>query len=168
MNGPWNSQMSLLMSGKLDPKAQFWVSLAEFNGCVYSGQINDLEPSLVKRLHGRKPFTTAEGMLATAVDFFGMFVGAVKWSEEFSTEPLLTEMEAEKKGSQLLSKMEEAMLEQMVSRSELWARLLPVLSKHSDDDPRPVQRWLVGLGPYTPEVHLIYGEVLETFAKTLK
>lgn len=168
MNGPWNSQMSLLMAGKLDPKAQFWVSLAEFNGSVYSGQIHDLDPGLAKRLQARKPFTTRDGKLATALDFFGMFIGAVLWADEFSTEPLLTEPEAEKKGAQLLSRLEDAMLATMMSRNELWQKLLPVLMKHSDDDPRPVQRWLVGLAPYTPEVHLIYGEVLESFAKTLK
>ena len=35
--GPFNSQIAYLESGNLDPKAQFWLSLAEFNKEIAEG-----------------------------------------------------------------------------------------------------------------------------------
>ena len=32
--GPWNSQMSMLQRGMLDPKATFWVSLGAWNWAI--------------------------------------------------------------------------------------------------------------------------------------
>lgn len=169
LNGPWNSQMSLLMSGKLDPKAQFWMSLESFNAAVHNHDLVGLDEGLCKRMDNRMPFTTEEGNLATAADFFGMFIGRVTWSKMFDNEPLLSEAEAEQKGAQLTRALEAVMLESMMNRRELWEKIKERLDGgHGTDDPSLVQRWMIGIEPYTPELHLAFGKNIEDALKELK
>lgn len=169
LNGPWNSQMSLLMAGKLDPKAQFWVSMEEFNQTVYSKDFGGLDEALAKRMDNRVPFLTDEGRPADAVDFYGMFIGRIGWDAKYDSEPLLSELEAEQKGVQLHRSLETIMLQRMMTRKELWDLMLQRMEGgHASDDPEKIQRWLVGIDTYTPQAHLAFGKAIEELIKDLK
>lgn len=75
--GPHNSQISQIQNGKLDPKTNFWVCLGEFNRAVAEKDLKAIKTrSLLDRLHDADAFRLDNGIAATAIDFFGMFIGA--------------------------------------------------------------------------------------------
>ena len=168
MSGPWNSQMSLLMSGKLDPKAQFWISLEEFNFAVSKQDLKDLDEGLVKRMTLKQPFITADGKDADAQAFYGMFIGRTKWDQRFDAEPLIGPDEAEKVGAALLRRCEDVMLDKLMTRAEFWERLSRHLEGQGNDNPNQVKRWLVGLDPYNPELHLMFGKGIDEALRGMK
>ena len=168
LNGPWNSQMSLLMAGKLDPKAQFWISLEEFNMAVYTVDLSDLEPGLQKRMGGKVSFMTDDGKPADAQAFYGMFIGRTKWDQRFNAEPLIGPDEAEKIGATLLRRCEDVMLAKLMTRAEFWERLSRHLEGQGNDNPNQLKRWLVGLDPYNPELHLMFGKGIDEALRGMK
>ena len=173
LNGPWNSQMSLLFNGRLDPKAQFFLSLEAFNLAVAYQHLDGLDDKLKARLDGKRPFLTQNSEFAKAQDFFAMFVGRESWHEVFSNRPRITEEEALAKGKILHKHMESLMLDTMITRAELWRDmqrnpLFCVAIDEAGHDPKRVQRWLLGLEAYSPELHEDFGEALEAFYKSVK
>lgn len=175
LNGPWNSQMSLLYNGRLDPKAQFFLALEEFNLAVAYQNLDEeeLEPKLVKRLHAKQPFLTETGEFAKAEDFFAMFIGRKRWHEMFDAIPRLSEEEAENRGKILLRNFESLMLDQMITRAELWRDMqrdpaFCAAVEEAGHDPKRVQRWLLGIDTYSPELHADFGEALEAIQKSMK
>ena len=160
LNGPWNSQMSLWMSGKLDPKAQFWLSVEHFNLCVAEQSFDGLEPELIRRLEHGCPFETYRGEPARAEDLYAMFIGRLAWHDRFTREPLITKQEAEKLGKNYEKAVETVMLDSMMTRAELWQKIVGSLDPNTDLDAIILKRWLVGIDPYTPEIHRDFGRLL--------
>ena len=76
--GPHNSQLSLCVRGVFDPKAGFFYALARFNQALESSDFQEITDLVTRqRLLNAEPFLTIEGKVATAMDFFGMFVGEI-------------------------------------------------------------------------------------------
>ena len=76
--GPHNSQLSLCVRGVFDPKAGFFYALARFNQALESSDFQEITDLVTRqRLLNAEPFLTVEGKVATAMDFFGMFVGEI-------------------------------------------------------------------------------------------
>lgn len=77
-SGPWASQISICMSGRLTPKPAFFVSLGEFNRVVAERDFAGLtDRRLIDRLRGGQPLTHDDGVPWDAVDFFSCFIGAL-------------------------------------------------------------------------------------------
>lgn len=93
--GPWNSQISLLQRGRLDCKSLFFVSLARFNQAV-SGQKfpKGITRELRDRLTDAEPFRGPDGDVATAMAFYGMFVGELPLPETYALTESFTDDEA--------------------------------------------------------------------------
>lgn len=173
LNGPWNSQVSLMQNGKLDPKPQYWLSLEAFNLCVAEADFEGLEDPLIKRLVDKKAFNTDKGEPAKAEHFFMMFIGRASWDPLFSSRPRLTEEEAESRGRGIKKRFEAVMLDQMLSRQELWREITndPHFNAAVDEqglDVRLLQRWLVGIDLYSPELHQDFGDHLEGLLARMK
>ena len=160
LNGPWNSQISLLMAGKLDPKAQFWISLERFNEVIATQNFTNIdELSVIKRLEGKKPMILDDGTVADAIDFFGMFIGKVQWHQKYQSEPLLSDEDAERLGNALIKAIESIQLNECVTRKELWQQIEQDLPEYVDS--LAIKRFFVGIDPYTPELHQRWGKAFQ-------
>jgi len=95
LQGPWNSQSSLLQRGLLDPKPQFWVSLGEFNAKIAAADLSAITArGLRDRLKESVPYLNANGAPATAVDFFAEFIGAQATNDLYTATPVVSDAEA--------------------------------------------------------------------------
>jgi hypothetical protein len=74
--GPWNSQISCVFRGALDPKPQFFVALAEFNLHIAHQHFpNITNRRTLDQLKGSEPLRHNNGDIYTATDFFALFIG---------------------------------------------------------------------------------------------
>ena len=132
--GPFNSQVAYLEAGDLDPKCQFWISLALFNWeistqgekgfrYVVSGA-RDKKESTRERLQKAAPFLTYQEEVATAGDFFEMFIGE-KTIYDLYTEKYepFTEEFCNQYGKTLERAFREIAREQVLSNKEAWEQL---------------------------------------------
>lgn len=81
-NGPWASQISICMSGRLTPKPAFFMALGDFNRVVAErdfGGISDRR--IIDRLRNGQPLTHENGVPWTGLDFFACYVGELKGPE---------------------------------------------------------------------------------------
>ena len=77
--GPWASQISICMAGRLTPKPAFFVALGLFNECVATRDyVGVTDRRLMDRLKAGQPICHEDGVPWTAMDFFGCYIGAVK------------------------------------------------------------------------------------------
>lgn len=159
--GPWNSQISLLMRGKHDPKAQFWVSLGEFNRTVAEQDFSSIRSQAVKeRLREAAPFLTADSQTATATDFFSMFIGEAELSEIYLKSRTYDAFDALRISKENRKTFKSAALIRGLGMQEAWDELIKespsldpagadilrdVLSGWSDWDPEQLNR-LASLG----------------------
>ena len=74
--GPWASQMSNAMQGKLEPKPNFFIALGWFNQVVTERDFEGItDRRLIDRLLNGQPLTFENGQPYTAVDFFALYIG---------------------------------------------------------------------------------------------
>ena len=86
--GPWASQMSNAMQGKLEPKPPFFVALGWFNQIVTERDfVGITDRRLIDRLLNGQPLTHDDGQPWTAVDFFALYVGDVPAPGEEAEDP---------------------------------------------------------------------------------
>lgn len=119
-DGPWNSQMSLLMRGRHDPKANFWVALCRYNAAIGNKALEVKEKRLRERIEQGFPFLTAEGQPATATDFFGMFVGEVEIPDSYAAQASLTDAQVKKHCDELRALFKKTAKQEMQSPAEAW------------------------------------------------
>lgn len=95
--GPWASQISICMSGRLQPKPPFFVALGMFNECVATRDfVGVTDRRLMDRLRAGEPITHEDGVPWNAMDFFGCYIGAVEPPKAFvKSKPSLTQEEVE-------------------------------------------------------------------------
>lgn len=74
-----DSQIAYLEQGKLEPKSQFWLALEAFNLALANDDMPPTQSGFDKKTRDRlldaKPFFTAEGKVAEALDFIAIFIG---------------------------------------------------------------------------------------------
>ena len=76
--GPWASQISICMSGRLTPKPNFFKALGQFNQAVAERDfIGVTDRRLMDRLKRGEPLTRDDGIPWTATDFFAAYIGDV-------------------------------------------------------------------------------------------
>lgn len=86
--GPWASQISPAINYKLDPKAAFFVSLANFNQAVAERNVLSVTNERVRNLLLKgEPLCHDSGVPFAAEDFFKLFVGLLEPPAEYLGEP---------------------------------------------------------------------------------
>lgn len=124
--GPWNSQVSLACRAGLDPKANFWVGLGLFNRAVADQDFKAITSrGLRDRLVGSEPFLNAAGDVATATDFFSMFIGEQPLPEAFALpeQPIYTEEDAKGLSDMCRVQFKQIATDLMLNPKEAWEAL---------------------------------------------
>jgi len=86
--GPYSSQWSPACRGLIDPKPGFFVGLGLFNQAVAERNL----PGTMRRARRDKfvtaqPLTLDDGRIATAADFFALYIGAIPCPEQVANVP---------------------------------------------------------------------------------
>lgn len=127
-NGPWNSQISLLQRGQLDPKGSFWVSLAAFNQAVRDSKTTGCATRIAEIIKDAEPFLTSDGKPAEILDLFSMFLGLTGPNEMYLQGPAISEQEAAAFSRRCRQLFDGYMEEEMLTRKEAWAKLCEQLT----------------------------------------
>jgi hypothetical protein len=86
--GPWASQISICMSGRLTPKPNFFRGLGQFNQAVAERDfVGVKDRRLMDRLKQGVPVTHPNGVPWTASDFFAAYLGALEAPAELLAPP---------------------------------------------------------------------------------
>ena len=86
--GPWASQISICMSGRLTPKPNFFRGLGQFNEAVAERDfVGVKDRRLMDRLKQGVPVTHPNGVPWTASDFFAAYLGALEAPAELLAPP---------------------------------------------------------------------------------
>ena len=154
VGGDYNSQVSLLQRGRLDPKPMFWVALGQLNAFVAAG---DLAPitnrSLRDRLTDAEPFFTDDGEVAAASEFFAMFIGEVPLPERFAisaVEPI-SDKEAKGISEMCRASFRQIAQDQMLSPKEAWEALKPHCTMLNASELERFREVLAGWSDWTGE-----------------
>lgn len=77
--GPWASQISICMAGRLTPKPPFFMALGMFNQAVAERDfVGVTDRRLMDRLMAGQPICHDNGLPWGAVDFFACYIGQLK------------------------------------------------------------------------------------------
>ena len=84
--GPWASQISMCVNVRLEPRPQFFISLAAFNLAVGTRDLQCCreDAQVYNRLINAQPFLMPNGIPANETDFFGMFIGKMPIPTEYA------------------------------------------------------------------------------------
>ena len=150
--GCWNSQASLMQRGRLDPKAQLWVSFAFFNRAVAEQQI---PPSIKTRVRAQlkdaQPFRLDSGTVATASDFFSMFIGEAPIPKAYAVANFFTADQAKAITTQHQLVFRETAKTRMVSPADAWLELRPLLADLTKPQQDTLQEVLSGWEAWDPD-----------------
>ena len=84
--GPWASQVSTAINGKLDPKPAFFIAFGIFNSYIHSGDFSKIKDiNLRDKLKGSKAFTHNNGRPFDGADFFKLFTGLIEVPKKYKT-----------------------------------------------------------------------------------
>lgn len=150
--GPHNSQISQLQNARLDPKAGFWLCLAEFNRAVAEQDLSLItDRGLRDRLQGAEAFLLDDGIPAKATDFFGMFVGQLPIPHAYQSQaPVLTPKEVEAANDRLAKLFLDGTRSRGLEPDKAMAKLWTQISIATKDRPR-LKKVLAGWDAYTAE-----------------
>ena len=147
--GPWASQMSNCMQGKLTPKPSFFVALGWFNEVVTTREFSGItDRRLMDRLLSSQPLTHDDGTPYTATDFFALYIGAIEPPKDFSTpEVFITQEDVDQWTSDIRSLFHGLVLDLMMKPREVWDLMEQKLQERGivPDDMLWLQELLTGL-----------------------
>lgn len=144
-NGPWNSQISLLQRGMLDPKGSFWLSMAAFNKAIDDGVAQGCTARVRETIIDAEPFLNHKEEPATAVDLFAMFTGLSPVLERYLQAPVITEQDAATFSKRCKKVFDLYMENEMLTRKEAWVNLMQRLTVDPQVQSR-LQKVLIGEG----------------------
>lgn len=147
--GPWASQMSNCMQGKLSPKPDFFVAMGWFNNVILTRDFQGItDRRLMDRLLGSEALTHEDGQPFTASDFFSLFIGELKIPSQFSqAEVELTQDQVDDFWNEIRLAFRELALEMMTDKVEVWNLIAAALQKEGihQDEIDWVREAMVGL-----------------------
>ena len=152
--GPWNSSVSLLQRGKLDPKPQFFVAFGTLNKHLAEGTYKYVTDRKLKdRLAQAMPFLTEHDKPATATDFYSMFIGELQPAAIYTQPIALSDSDAEQLTQRYRDAFRKAAMEEMISPKELWQQLEPKAKDMgmATAQVKHLQAVLVGFEEYTAD-----------------
>jgi hypothetical protein len=126
--GPWASQMSNAMQGKLSPKPSFFVALGWFNQVITERDfVGITDRRLIDRLLNGQPLTHDDGQPWTAVDFFALYVGDIPApGTDNEAEPKKLEMNqghVDHFWAEMKAVYRELVVEMMIGPPAVWAEV---------------------------------------------
>lgn len=120
--GPWASQVSTAINGKLDPKAVFFIAFGIFNDYIHKGdfsKINDI--NLRNKLTGSKAFTHNNGRPFDGADFFRLFTGLIEVPKKYKAQAqVINKDEISKYGKLITDYFLKVKRHEMLSTKEAW------------------------------------------------
>ena len=123
-NGPWASQMSTAVNGKIDPKPNFFLAMGMFNQLVAERDLKGIKDRrTIDRLKEAYPLTHDNGVPYDGADFFRLFTGLIEPPEEFNratTELTFTDEGALAHGENVARTFKALARDQMLSPKEAW------------------------------------------------
>ena len=133
-NGPWASQMcGAMKAAGYNPKAQFFLALAEFNRFVEQQDTKAIANSKLRdRLTGAKPLLLDNGQIYKAPDFWSLYAGLIEPPVAFAKSTEFTEEDAAEWTSLQRDNFRRVSLKFMCSRGEAWEMILNKLQEIGD------------------------------------
>ena len=130
--GPWASQVSICMSGRLTPKPNFFRGLGQFNAAVAERDfIGVTDRRLMDRLKRGQPLCHEDGNPWTAADFFACYLGALEAPPDLlkPLEPELTQEMVDNWTTQIREAFRKLSLVMMSPPAAAWAEVKAELVK---------------------------------------
>ena len=122
--GPWNSSVSLMQRGRLDPKAMLWVAFGQLNKDLAEGNLRYVKDRKLKdKLKDAMPFLTEKDEPATATDFFSMFIGELQPAAIYTQPIAITDEDAEKLTQKYREAFRNLAMDQMITPKEAWSEV---------------------------------------------
>lgn len=152
--GPWASQMSNCMQGKLSPKPEFFRAMGWFNNVIATRDFQGItDRRLMDRLLHSQPLTHSDGTPYTATCFFSLFIGEQEPPAEMmvaAQEP--SQEEVDYFWNEIRAGFRELALEMMTDKTEVWREITRLLRDRGihDEEITWAQEAIVGL--VTPTV----------------
>ena len=151
-NGPWASQISICMSGRLTPKPNFFVGLGEFNRVVAERDFAGLtDRRLIDRLRSGQPLTHEDGVPWTGLDFFACYIGQLKGPEVKTT---ITQEDVDFWQAEVRACWKELVLTMMEPPGKVWQAMAAECKKRGldNEDLVEAQEIIIGLQDATVEM----------------
>lgn len=132
-SGPWNSQMSQVMQGKLDPKPAFFVAFGAFNRAVAEQDFRGVtDRRLLDQLKDATPLCDDSGQAYDAPGIFALFTGLAPAPESYAAPPEITDQEAKARSEMARRGFQEHAQVLMLSPREAWEQVTR-FTKNMDD-----------------------------------
>jgi len=155
--GPWASQVSICMSGRLTPKPNFFRGLGQFNAAVAERDfIGVTDRRLMDRLKRGEPLCHDDGTPWTAADFFAAYVGLLEPPADLLTppKPELTQEMVDQWAEQIRDAFRKLTLVAMSPPGVIWLEIKAIMVKEgiAAEDIDWTQEVLCGLTEATVEM----------------
>ena len=161
--GPWASQISICMAGRLTPKPNFFISLGMFNQAVAERDfVGVTDRRLMDRLKAGQPICHEDGVPWNAMDFFGCYIGMIPAPDIAQASRELTQEDAEELTRGLRESFREVVMHYMDpgGPSAVWDRIAKRACElgFAPEDVDTVQEVVSGLAPITLESHIRFAK----------
>lgn len=124
--GPWNSQISTCMSGKLDPKVGFFLACGEFNRVIAEQKFPGVtDTRLLSMIQGATPLIGDNKQIFIAADFFSLYTGQIPVPLDYQLPilPPLNDLEAKAICEQMRASFHEIARDNMLAPMDAWESL---------------------------------------------
>lgn len=120
--GPWASQQSTAINGKLDPKPAYFIAEGSFNAYIHKGDFSKIkDQSLKQKLKDSKAFTHNNGKPFDGADFFRLFTGLIEVPKKYKEQRItITNHEIAEYGKQLQNHFLKIKRYEMLNNKEAW------------------------------------------------
>ena len=136
--GPWASQISTAINGKLDPKTAVLIAFKTFNIFIHEGDFSKIKDQALKeKLEGSKAFTHNNGKPFDGADFFKLFTGLIEVPKKYKTSDKTFSSETLKEYQQeLIEYSVKIKRQEMLKPKEFWELFLdqPYTKTIKEDD----------------------------------
>jgi len=160
-HGPWASQMCGAMKASgYNPKAEFFLALAEFNHFVEQQNTQVIVNSKLRdRLEGAKPLYLDNGQPYKAPDFWSLYAGLIEPPKAFASKGEMTQEDVDAAVKLMRDNFRQVSLNYMVSPATAWQMIHAAIIEASEksgiqvspDDIQQFKEVLAGLFEHTPE-----------------
>ena len=157
--GPWASQISPAINGKLDPKVTFFIALGNFNQSVAERNVLGVTNERVRNLLLKgQPLCHDNGVPFGAEDFFKLFTGLLEPPQEFLAPPKAVPCDRDAEEMVVVTQAcRDAFADVggalMLNPAEMWKLVKPRMAEYLNDDQLAhCQRVLSGYEDLSPEI----------------
>lgn len=120
--GPWASQQSTAINGKLDPKVAYFLAEGCFNVYIHKGDFSKIKDQVLKeKLEGSKAFTHNNGKPFDGADFFRLFTGLIEVPKKYKqSEGKITDKDIKEYSDQFRAHFLKIKRTEMLNPKDTW------------------------------------------------